>query len=184
MHVLKPNKNIHTLIYIYIYIHNHCHPNISSQSGKTKAAYLTLSNDKFTIYVTTTKFKSGKVGNLTSIRRPLLRKVTSIGSHQGDDDIEERMIDIGSLDRVQEGQNTLRFELARYVVVYIYIYIFIYIFIYINACSCACIIYVCTSIKMYKKQVQDHTYKHNAHTHLFTFSVLIFVFHCLFCFMI
>jgi len=82
-----------------------------SSSGKPKPAFLTLSKDKFTIYVTTNKFKSGKVGNLSSIRRPLLRKVTSIGST--DEESDERSVDIGSLDRVQRGQNTYRFELAR-----------------------------------------------------------------------
>ena len=46
------------------------------------------------------------------VRRPLLKKVTSIGSNDDEGD-HENMIDIGSLDRLQRGQNTLRFELAR-----------------------------------------------------------------------
>ena len=69
---------------------------------------MTLSQDKFTIYVTTLQFKSGKVGNLSSMKKPSpLMRVKS------NDDIEERSIDIGSLDRVQKGQNTLKFELNR-----------------------------------------------------------------------
>mmetsp|Transcript_7664 Transcript_7664/g.9766 ORF Transcript_7664/g.9766 Transcript_7664/m.9766 type:complete len:874 (+) Transcript_7664:346-2967(+) len=83
-------------------------------NGKTKSSYLTLSADKFTIYITSNKFKAGKVGKniMSSIRRPLLLKVTSIGSN--DDESEyEGSIDIGSIERIQRGQNTLRFELAR-----------------------------------------------------------------------
>ena len=84
-----------------------------SQSGKSKPAYLTLSKDKFTIYITSYQFKAGKVGkNMTSVRRPLLRKVTSIGSND-DEKSDVRAIDVGSLDRVQKGQSTLKFELAR-----------------------------------------------------------------------
>jgi phosphatidylinositol phospholipase C delta len=86
-------------------------PNTKHQNGRTKPAYLTLAPDRFTIYITATKFKNGKVGK-TEVRRPLLRKVTSIGSNDDEAD-HENIIDIGSLDRLQGGQNTLRFELAR-----------------------------------------------------------------------
>ena len=72
---------------------------------------MTLSNDKFTIYVTSYKFKSGKVDNLTSVRRPLLRKVTSIGSD--DDDNYERSIDVGSLDRIEKGVNQSKLSISQ-----------------------------------------------------------------------
>jgi len=80
-----------------------------TQNGKTQPAYLTLSEDRFTLYITQKQVKNGKV-----IRKPFLVRVTSIGSN--DDEAEfERSIDIGSVDRLQSGRKTLRFELARYV---------------------------------------------------------------------
>lgn len=79
--------------------------------GKKKKAFLTLSDDKFTLYVTSSKVKNGT----SSVFRPLLMKVKSIGSESGDDvDNSERAVDIGSIDRIQRGQNTLKFELARH----------------------------------------------------------------------
>lgn len=101
------------LILYHCYYYYCCCYYYYSQSGKSKPAYLTLSKDKFTIYITSYQFKAGKVGkNMTSVRRPLLRKVTSIGSND-DEKSDERAIDVGSLDRVQKGQSTLKFELAR-----------------------------------------------------------------------
>jgi hypothetical protein len=91
-----------------------CHIIISysPQNGKTQPAYLTLSEDRFTLYITQKQVKNGKV-----IRKPFLVRVTSIGSN--DDEAEfERSIDIGSVDRLQSGRKTLRFELARYVQLY------------------------------------------------------------------
>lgn len=80
-------------------------------NGKTKPAYLTLAPDRFTIYTTQSKLKNGKVSKMET-RRPLLRKVTSIGSNDEEPDHETK-IDIGSIDRLQSGQTTLRFELAK-----------------------------------------------------------------------
>jgi len=77
--------------------------------GKTKVAFLTLSQDKFTVYITTSKIKNN---GRNSVLLPMLRRVTSIRSH--DDEYEyERAIDVGSIIRIQKGQNTLKFELAR-----------------------------------------------------------------------
>ena len=81
------------------------------QNGKTKFAFFTLSDDKFTLYVTTSQIKNKKGGN--GVFRPILRKVTSIGSNNDDEYDYERAIDVGSIIRIQKGQNTLRFELAR-----------------------------------------------------------------------
>ena len=73
---------------------------------------MTLSKDKFTTYVTATKFKGEDARGKVS--RPLLQKFTSIGS--ADEGREfERNLDIGSIDRIQAGQNTLRFERANHV---------------------------------------------------------------------
>jgi len=80
-------------------------------NGKTKFAFFTLSDDKFTLYVTTSQIKNKKGGN--GVFRPILRKVTSIGSNNDDEYDYERAIDVGSIIRIQKGQNTLRFELAR-----------------------------------------------------------------------
>jgi len=78
-----------------------------TSSGKTEPAYLTLAEDRFTIYVTERQVRNGKV-----VHRPFLSRVTSIGSN--DDEAEgERSIDIGSVDRLQIERKTLRFELAR-----------------------------------------------------------------------
>jgi hypothetical protein len=77
------------------------------KSGRTQPAYLTLTEDRFTIYVTERQVRNGKV-----VHRPFLSRVTSIGSN--DDEAEdERSIDIGSVDRLQIERKTLRFELAR-----------------------------------------------------------------------
>lgn len=77
-------------------------------------AFLTVSKDKSTIYVTTSKLKNGKVtrGN---VLRPMLARVTSYGSvgSNGEDSEVSVSVDVGSIDRVLHGQNTLKFELAR-----------------------------------------------------------------------
>ena len=45
------------------------------------------------------------------ITRPLLQRVRNLGS--SDDEFSEMAVNIGSVERIPEGQNTLRFELAR-----------------------------------------------------------------------
>eukprot|EP00554_Chaetoceros_debilis_P015381 CAMPEP_0194111410 /NCGR_PEP_ID=MMETSP0150-20130528/10413_1 /TAXON_ID=122233 /ORGANISM="Chaetoceros debilis, Strain MM31A-1" /LENGTH=867 /DNA_ID=CAMNT_0038800829 /DNA_START=238 /DNA_END=2838 /DNA_ORIENTATION=+ len=85
-------------------------------NGKTKPAFLTVSPDKFTIYITESKFKNGKVG-IIPLRKPLLGglRVTSIGSNNSEVDemIYERALDVGGISRIQRGQSTLKFELAK-----------------------------------------------------------------------
>jgi len=71
-------------------------------SGKTKKSFLTVSADRFTVYITTSKVKRGKIGSLKRVI-----------SGNGGDGQSERAIDIGSIDRIQHGQNTLKFEQAR-----------------------------------------------------------------------
>lgn len=46
------------------------------------------------------------------VPRPFLKKVTSIGSNEDETDCQSS-IDVGSIDRLQKGQTTMRFELAR-----------------------------------------------------------------------
>ena len=104
----------HFISYHYIEYPSHYPLSMSTitQNGKTQPAYLTLSEDRFTLYITQKQVKNGKV-----VRKPFLVRVTSIGSN--DDEAEfERSIDIGSFDRLQSGRKTLRFELARYVQLY------------------------------------------------------------------
>lgn len=86
------------------------------QNGKSKLYYLTLSSDKFVIYLTPNKLKNGKDNGSTgkgSISKPLMKRVTSIGSNQDDDSENERSVDIGAIDRIQRDQHTFRFENAR-----------------------------------------------------------------------
>jgi hypothetical protein len=86
------------------------------QNGKTKLYYLTLSSDRFVIYITPNKLKHGKDNGSTgkgSISKPLMKRVTSIGSNQDDDSEHERSVDIGAIDRIQRDQHTFRFENAR-----------------------------------------------------------------------
>lgn len=91
-----------------------CFAFFNQQNGRTKPAYLTLSDDRFTIHITTSKLKKNtKVGKM-EVPRPFLKKVTSIGSNDDESDCQSS-IDVGSIDRLQKGQTTLRFELARYV---------------------------------------------------------------------
>jgi len=82
-----------------------------NSNGKTKGAFLTLSEDKFTLYITTTQIKNDKGSN--GVFRPIIRRVASIGSSHGDEHEYERTIDVGSIVRIQKGQHTLRFELCR-----------------------------------------------------------------------
>jgi len=110
-------------------------------NGTLKPAFLTISEDHFTIYITSAKVKNGSSSSL-SLMRPsnLVSRVRSIsmgstsgaagssaaaGGSGGADDSTcmsvdtfvdqnaERAIEIGSIDRIQRGQNTLRFEKAR-----------------------------------------------------------------------
>jgi hypothetical protein len=86
------------------------------QNGKAKLYYLTLSSDRFVIYITPNKLKHGKDNSSTgkgSISKPLMKRVTSIGSNQDDDAENERSVDIGAIDRIQRDQHTFRFENAR-----------------------------------------------------------------------
>ena len=62
--------------------------------------------------MTTSKYGKGANGN-GGVFRPLLRKVTSIGSNNEDESELESSIDIGRIERIQKGHSTLRFELAR-----------------------------------------------------------------------
>ena len=108
---------------------------------------LTLSEDKFLLTITHHKIKNNDKSNNNTINsntlvdsmtkniiKPVLRKVTSCGSPSSyfDDDSDKR-IDIGSIERIQRGQSTFKFELARYVILYFTtIYIYLYNFAPLN----------------------------------------------------
>lgn len=83
-----------------------------TNNGRTKPAFLTLSDDRFTVHITTSKLKKNSKVGIMEVPRPFLKKVTSIGSNDDDSDFQSS-IDVGSIDRLQKGQTTLRFELAR-----------------------------------------------------------------------
>ena len=73
-------------------------------NGRTRPSFLTLSQDKFTLYLTTTKRGPQARSGLSLLG---LRRSKSEG------ETHERTIDIGAIDRVQRGQGTTKFELAK-----------------------------------------------------------------------
>ncbi len=99
-------------------------------NGKLEAASLTLSQDRFIISVlprATLRSSNGSTSG--SLLRPsvLRNRIKSAGSTGGDsvdggaseagsivsyNQVSDR-VDIGSIDRIQSGLNTLRFEMAR-----------------------------------------------------------------------
>ena len=70
-------------------------------NGKTQKSFLTLSPDKFTLYLTTER-KTAAVFSFFGRSKPTT--------------VQERAIDIGAIDRIQRGHATKRFEMARYVI--------------------------------------------------------------------
>lgn len=89
-------------------------------NGTTQPATLTLSVDRFTAFLR----KSGNAANTNASSTPttnLLRRTASeksIGSSVfsfafRDSKVDERQIDIGEMHRVQRGQSTQKFELAK-----------------------------------------------------------------------
>jgi hypothetical protein len=83
-------------------------------NGKTQNSFLTLSDDKFTLYLSKTQ-KNGPASKRGWLQQFVARK-HSTPQHQQPTD--ERTIDIGSIERIQRGHANKRFELARYVCVY------------------------------------------------------------------
>jgi phosphatidylinositol phospholipase C delta len=86
-----------------------------ASNGRMGDRILTLSENKFTLFVTVHKVVTDPtVGG--SLLRATLQKVASIGSYDtnGDEKVDtERSIDIGSITRLYKGQMTLKFEVAR-----------------------------------------------------------------------
>jgi phosphatidylinositol phospholipase C delta len=91
-------------------------------NGKLKSRILTLSPNKFTLHVSSSRLKGGALpsqsGGGRFLLKPMLKKVASVGSVSMDGGADgergqERSIDVGSIDRVQKGQTTLKFEQAR-----------------------------------------------------------------------
>lgn len=81
-------------------------------NGSMRESFLTLSKDRFTVYITsskvatetpTAKKSSWLFGRNTKPESP---SVTAA-------DVDERSIDIGAIDRIQRGQVTHKFELAK-----------------------------------------------------------------------
>jgi hypothetical protein len=111
-----------------------------NQNGKLEPALFTLSKDRFIISVLPRKLERSKLerasssGGSTSLLRPsiLRNRIKSSNSTGGDSldgagsvdtailsaastNVVSDTVNIGSIDRIQSGQNTLKFELARYV---------------------------------------------------------------------
>jgi hypothetical protein len=74
-------------------------------NGKTRPSFLTLSHDKFTLYVTSEKRRGDHSGGGGGWFRR--------GSSSARSDVTERAIDVGAIDRIQRGQATQQFELAK-----------------------------------------------------------------------
>lgn len=71
-------------------------------NGKTQKSFLTLSEDNFTLYLTTER---------KSTSRASFSFLWGRGSMSMT--LQERAIDIGAIDRIQRGHATKRFELAK-----------------------------------------------------------------------
>lgn len=91
-------------------------------NGSMREAFLTLSSDRFTLYVTTTKRgvssnSSSSLGGLFGLRRKppvVTASSASVSTASANpSELEERSIDIGAIDRIQRGQVTHKFELAK-----------------------------------------------------------------------
>lgn len=83
------------------------HVLLVSANGIARKSFLTLSKDKFTLYITTQKrgLQPPVKGSIFNLRR---------GKSTGDsEETIERAIDIGAIDRIQRGQVTHNFELAK-----------------------------------------------------------------------
>lgn len=80
-----------------------------SANGRTRPSFLTLSEDKFTLYLTTARRNPGDSTRLSILG---LRRSQSEGATPQD----QRAIDIGSIERVHRGQATHKFVMAKYVV--------------------------------------------------------------------
>lgn len=84
--------------------------------GSMRKSFLTLSDDKFTLYVTSSKVKLKSKGGSTGIGSGLLRRQRGGGAGSNSQDSEEfveRSIDVSAIDRIQRGQVTHKFELAK-----------------------------------------------------------------------
>ena len=80
--------------------------------GRPSSRFLTLSDDKFQLFITSSKVKDGKFNN-SMLKKPLLKRIRDASTGSTDayvDGDQEKVIDIGSIDRIQMGQNTVPFE--------------------------------------------------------------------------
>jgi hypothetical protein len=95
-------------------------------NGSLHKAYLTLSSDRFTLYITTVKRGSSNIaehGAALSAFFGLRRKAQTntisssnasiVSSSTSQNELEEGSIDVSSIDRIQRGQVTHLFELAK-----------------------------------------------------------------------
>jgi len=77
-------------------------------AGKTKAAYFTVSEDQFTIFVTKNQFKKNRIGQSSRTSAKLVLRANI------DEEREQAfLIDIGSIVRIHKGNTTLQFELFQ-----------------------------------------------------------------------
>jgi len=80
-----------------------------NDDGKYKAAYLTVSDDQFTIFVTKNRFKKERVGYSNRISTLLTQANVAI-----DEKLEDALvINVGCIVCIQKGQSTLKFELHQ-----------------------------------------------------------------------
>ena len=85
--------------------------------GSIHRSFLTLSEEKFSLYMTTSKMsgsnRSGRLGaGSMKFGRVSLLRGKSAGSSTSTYESSEQVIDVGSVDRIQKGQLTYKFEVA------------------------------------------------------------------------
>lgn len=76
------------------------------KSGRIESAYLTLSRDQFTVFVSKKKFHRDKVGYDTLRSKMLPANIN-------ESEVGGSSMNVGSIVRIQKGVSTLKFEMAQ-----------------------------------------------------------------------
>lgn len=79
-------------------------------NGSMRESFLTLSKDRFTVYITSSKVATEAPAKRAWFSRGPKPESPSVSTAA---DVDERSIDIGAIDRIQRGQVTHKFELAK-----------------------------------------------------------------------
>lgn len=96
-------------------------------NGSMRQTFLTLSQDRFTLYITSSKvsggsggggsgksfFSFGRSGSSSHSRSNSSSASSTAAMSEMGESVQEHSIDIGAIDRIQRGQVTHKFELAK-----------------------------------------------------------------------